>query len=44
VRSTLERLRDLEVNVTGTLRVTAGAGAWGAARLVFVSSGGAVYG
>lgn len=44
VRSTLEPLRDLEVNVLGTHRVAAGARACGAARLVFVSSGGAIYG
>lgn len=37
-------LRDLAVNVTGTHRVAAAARAAGAARLVFVSSGGAIYG
>lgn len=37
-------LRDLAVNVVGTHRVAAAAGAAGADRIVFVSSGGAVYG
>ena len=37
-------LRDLAVNVAGTHRVADAAGAAGAHRLVFVSSGGAVYG
>lgn len=37
-------LRDLAVNVVGTHRVGAAARASGASRLVFVSSGGAVYG
>jgi UDP-glucose 4-epimerase len=37
-------LRDLAVNVTGTHRVAAAARDAGAARLVFVSSGGAIYG
>ena len=37
-------LRDLEVNVIGTHRVAAAARAAGARRLVFVSSGGAIYG
>lgn len=37
-------LRDLAVNVTGTHRVAAAARAAGAVRLVFVSSGGAIYG
>lgn len=36
--------RDLAVNVIGTHRVAAAAGLAGAERLVFVSSGGAVYG
>ncbi len=36
--------RDLAVNVTGTHRVAAAARAAGARRLVFVSSGGAIYG
>ena len=36
--------RDLAVNVTGTHRVAAAARAAGAERLVFVSSGGAIYG
>jgi UDP-glucose 4-epimerase len=37
-------LRDLDVNVVGSHRVAAAARAAGAGRLVFVSSGGAVYG
>lgn len=37
-------LRDLAVNVTGTHRVAAAARHAGAERLVFVSSGGAIYG
>jgi UDP-glucose 4-epimerase len=37
-------LRDLAVNVIGTHRVAAAARAAGARRLVFVSSGGAIYG
>ena len=37
-------LRDLAVNVTGTHRVAAAARTAGARRLVFVSSGGAIYG
>ena len=37
-------LRDLAVNVVGTHRVAAAARAAGAGRLVFVSSGGAIYG
>jgi UDP-glucose 4-epimerase len=37
-------LRDLAVNVSGTHRVAAAARAAGARRLVFVSSGGAIYG
>jgi UDP-glucose 4-epimerase len=37
-------LRDLDVNVVGTYRVSAAARDAGADRLVFVSSGGAVYG
>jgi UDP-glucose 4-epimerase len=37
-------LRDLAVNVTGTHRVAAAARQAGAGRLVFVSSGGAIYG
>lgn len=37
-------LRDLAVNVTGTNRICAAARAAGAKRLVFVSSGGAIYG
>lgn len=37
-------LRDLAVNVVGTHRVGAAAHASGAGRLVFVSSGGAIYG
>lgn len=44
VRSALDPLRDLDVNVVGTHRVAAAAAAAGAGRLVFVSSGGAVYG
>lgn len=42
--STRSPLRDLAVNVIGTHRVAAAARASGASRLVFVSSGGAVYG
>ena len=44
VRSGLDPLRDLRVNVMGTQRVAAAARACGARRLVFVSSGGAIYG
>jgi UDP-glucose 4-epimerase len=43
-RSMREPERDLAVNVTGTHRVAAAARAAGASRLVFVSSGGAIYG
>ena len=43
-RSQQAPLRDLAVNVTGTHRVAAAARDAGARRLVFVSSGGAVYG
>ena len=43
-RSLQAPLRDLAVNVTGTHRVAAAARDAGARRLVFVSSGGAVYG
>jgi UDP-glucose 4-epimerase len=43
-RSSSDPLRDLAVNVTGTHRVAEAARQAGAARLVFVSSGGAVYG
>ena len=43
-RSMLEPRRDLEVNVLGTLRVIEAAKAAGANRVVFTSSGGAVYG
>jgi UDP-glucose 4-epimerase len=43
-RSMAEPLRDLAVNVTGTHRVAAASRSSGAHRLVFVSSGGAVYG
>jgi UDP-glucose 4-epimerase len=43
-RSSLDPLRDLAVNVVGTHRVAVAAREAGAARLVFVSSGGAVYG
>ena len=43
-RSSIDPLRDLAVNVVGTHRVGAAAREAGAARLVFVSSGGAVYG
>jgi UDP-glucose 4-epimerase len=42
--STKAPLRDLAVNVVGTHRVAAAARAADASRLVFVSSGGAVYG
>ncbi len=42
--SASDPLRDLAVNVIGTHRVAAAARAAGAARIVFVSSGGAVYG
>lgn len=42
--SVREPLRDLAVNVVGTHRVGLAARASGATRLVFVSSGGAVYG
>jgi UDP-glucose 4-epimerase len=42
--SIAEPLRDLAVNVVGTHRVGAAARAAGAGRLVFVSSGGAIYG
>jgi UDP-glucose 4-epimerase len=44
VLSARDPLRDLEVNVGGTQRVAAAAHLAGTARLVFVSSGGAVYG
>jgi len=43
-RSSQEPLRDLAVNVTATYRVASAAAGAGARRLVFVSSGGAVYG
>ena len=43
-RSMEDPLRDLSVNVAGTHRTVAAAHACGVARLVFVSSGGAVYG
>jgi UDP-glucose 4-epimerase len=43
-RSSQEPLRDLAMNVAATHRVAAAAAAAGARRLVFVSSGGAVYG
>lgn len=43
-RSMQAPLRDLAVNVVGTHRVAAAARAAGADRLVFVSSGGAIYG
>jgi UDP-glucose 4-epimerase len=43
-RSHQAPMRDLAVNVTGTHRVAAAARDAGARRLVFVSSGGAVYG
>jgi UDP-glucose 4-epimerase len=43
-RSSIDPLRDLAVNVVGTHRVAAAARESGAARLVFVSSGGGVYG
>jgi len=43
-RSIVDPDRDHAVNVTGTANVVAGARAAGAARLVFLSSGGAVYG
>jgi UDP-glucose 4-epimerase len=43
-RSMEDPFRDLSVNVVGTHRTVAAAGASGVARLVFVSSGGAVYG
>jgi UDP-glucose 4-epimerase len=43
-RSQQAPLRDLAINVTGTHRVAAAARDGGARRLVFVSSGGAVYG
>lgn len=42
--STRDPLRDLSVNVVGTHNVAAAARETGAGRLVFVSSGGAVYG
>jgi UDP-glucose 4-epimerase len=42
--SVRDPLRDLAVNVVGTHRVSAAARAAGAVRLVFVSSGGAIYG
>ena len=42
--STQDPLRDLAVNVVGTHRVGAASRASGAGRLVFVSSGGAIYG
>ncbi len=42
--SVRDPLRDLAVNVVGSHRVAAAARAAGAGRLVFVSSGGAVYG
>jgi UDP-glucose 4-epimerase len=42
--SMADPLRDLAVNVVGTHRVAAASAAAGAARLVFVSSGGAIYG
>jgi UDP-glucose 4-epimerase len=44
VRSSLDPLRDLDVNVIGTHRVAAAAEASGAERFVLVSSGGAIYG
>ncbi len=43
-RSSIDPLHDLAVNVVGTHRVAAAAREAGAARLVFVSSGGGVYG
>lgn len=43
-RSFADPLRDLAVNVVGTHRVCAAAHAAGVRRLVFVSSGGAIYG
>lgn len=43
-RSIQDPLRDLAINVVGTHRVAAAARAADARRLVFVSSGGAVYG
>ena len=43
-RSEADPLGDLTINVVGTHRVAAAARTAGAARLVFVSSGGAVYG
>jgi UDP-glucose 4-epimerase len=43
-RSSIDPLRDLAVNVVGTHRVAAAAREAGAALLVFVSSGGGVYG
>jgi UDP-glucose 4-epimerase len=42
--SMADPLRDLAVNVVGTHRVAAAARAGGSGRIVFVSSGGAVYG
>ena len=44
VRSAMDPLGDLDINVIGTHRLAAAAVASGAVRLVFVSSGGAVYG
>jgi UDP-glucose 4-epimerase len=44
VRSVSDPLRDLAVNVVGSHRVAAAAKAAGARRVVFVSSGGAIYG
>ena len=44
VLSGLDPLRDLDVNLVGTHRVAAAAKASSAERLVFVSSGGAIYG
>jgi nucleoside-diphosphate-sugar epimerase len=44
VRSSLDPLRDLVVNVIGTHRVAAAAETSGAARFVLVSSGGGIYG
>jgi UDP-glucose 4-epimerase len=43
-KSSESPLRDLEVNVIGTHRVAAAARSSGAGRLIFVSSGGAIYG
>jgi len=44
IRSMVDPDRDLQVNVVGTRNVLAGAAAVGSARVIFVSSGGAIYG